>query len=85
MDESTAVLKSGQFREGPPVPLAHAARPASASAAVRIVAQDAGGATLELLCECGRRTYVRCDYAAPAPVRAAVGRAPENPRPGGGA
>lgn len=88
MDDRTAVLKREQVREGPPMPLEQSARSNGAAAtAVRIVAQDTSSVTLELLCECGKRTYVRCDYAAPAvPARAAVPRAvTDQPKQGGGA
>ena len=30
--------------------------------AARIVSEDAAGATIEVVCECGRRTFVRCAY-----------------------
>lgn len=33
-----------------------------ASVAARVFAEDASGATLEVICACGKRTYVRCDY-----------------------
>jgi len=33
-----------------------------ASVAARIFTEDASGATLEIVCSCGKRTYVRCDY-----------------------
>lgn len=39
-----------------------APRQGPASAGARIFAEDASGATLEVVCSCGKRTYVRCDY-----------------------
>jgi len=39
-----------------------APRQVPASARARIFAEDASGATLEVVCSCGKRTYVRCDY-----------------------
>lgn len=33
-----------------------------ASTGARIFAEDAFGATIEVVCSCGKRTYVRCDY-----------------------
>jgi len=93
MDERTNVLKSQQVQLGPPAALGPTARsPAGPGAgAARIVAQDAGGLTLELHCECGRRTYVRCEYAAAnaapaAPARPVGARAAtEAAKAGGGA
>jgi len=39
-----------------------APRQPPASVGARIFAEDAFGATLEVVCSCGKRTYVRCDY-----------------------
>ena len=33
-----------------------------ASAAARVFTEDATGAILEVICSCGKRMYVRCDY-----------------------
>ena len=41
---------------------ADAPRHSPASVGARIFAEDASGATLEVICSCGKRTYVRCDY-----------------------
>jgi len=38
-----------------------------ASAAARVMAEDVSGATLEVVCSCGKRTYVRCDYRRTSP------------------
>ena len=67
MDDRRTVLKRDQVRAGPPMSLEQASHRGGAAAAVvaRIVAQETGGVTLEVTCECGRRTYVRCEYAAP--------------------
>ena len=88
MDERTSVLKREQVRLGPPLALEQAARGGSpAAASARIVAQDSGAVTIEVQCQCGQRTYVRCEYAAAPPVvRAAAGRAAvETIKTGGGA
>ncbi len=39
-----------------------APRHSPASVGARVFAEDASGATLEVVCSCGKRTYVRCDY-----------------------
>lgn len=33
----------------------------------RIMAEDAAGATIEIVCECGKRVYVRCEYSQAGP------------------
>ena len=37
-------------------------RQCPASVGARVFAEDASGATLEVICSCGKRMYVRCDY-----------------------
>jgi len=46
-------------------------------ASARIVAEDAAGATIEVVCECGKRLYVRCAYrgAQTQPARQQPGSA----------
>ena len=39
---------------------------APSAPAIRIVEQDETGALVEVTCECGRTTYVQCEYA-PSP------------------
>jgi len=58
---ASRVRLAGRRRIGPPQPAG-----GDAFAGVRLVGQDADGATLEVACPCGRKTYVRCAYAAPA-------------------
>ncbi len=41
---------------------AESPRQRQASVGARVFAEDASGVTLEVICSCGKRTYVRCDY-----------------------
>ena len=71
------VLKNNQVELGQPRRLGTAAAPSGAAAPrpqARIVEQNDAGAIIELVCTCGRKTHLQCEYAAPSaspPVQAA--------------
>jgi hypothetical protein len=75
------VIKSGDVMLAGRRPIGSAAEGASArpsQAAARIVAQDASGATMEVVCSCGKRSYVRCAYrrSPSQPGQVPTGQAP---------
>ena len=83
-NQTPRVIKSGDVMLAGRRPIGCAAEGASsrpAQAATRIVAEDASGATLEVVCSCGKRTYVRCAYRRTVLPPAAAGQsgvAPDN-------
>lgn len=68
------VLKKGQVKLGEPYRLGGGAAgaPGSSGARARVVEQGDAGALIEVVCACGRKTYLRCDYA---PAEQAPGEA----------
>lgn len=63
MDEpASGIVKRSRVKLAGPRSLG---TPGSFRPEARIVRQDATGATIEVTCACGRKTYLRCDYAAP--------------------
>ena len=65
LNQTHRVIKSGDVMLAGRRPIGSAAEGASArpsQAAARIVAEDASGATMEVVCSCGKRSYVRCAY-----------------------
>jgi len=72
--KSGDVMLAGRRAIGPAADGA-SARPSKVSA--RIVAQDASGATLEVVCSCGKAAHVRCAYrgSSSQPVQAPTGQA----------
>jgi hypothetical protein len=74
-NQTHRVIKSGDVMLAGRRPIGSGAECGSArpsQAAARIVAEDASGATLEVVCSCGKRSYVRCAYrrspSQPVPV-----------------
>ena len=65
-NQTPRVIKSGDVMLAGRRPIGSAAEGAAASrpgqASARIVAQDASGATLEIVCSCGKHSQVRCAY-----------------------
>lgn len=64
-NQTPRVIKSGDVMLAGRRPVGNGAECVSArpsQAAARIVDQDASGATLEVVCACGKRSYVRCNY-----------------------
>jgi hypothetical protein len=82
-NQTHGVIKSGDVMLAGRRPIGCAAECVSsrpAQAATRIVAEDASGATLEVVCSCGKRTYVRCSYRGSVlqPAAGQPGAAPDN-------
>jgi hypothetical protein len=50
-------------------------------AEVRLVAQDDISAVIEVICPCGQRHQIVCDYAATAPAAAPAGVANQEAQP----
>jgi len=80
-NQTHRVIKSGDVMFAGRRPIGSGAECGSArpsQAAARIVAEDASGATLEVVCSCGKRSYVRCAYrrSPSQPVQAPTGQAP---------
>ena len=74
-NQTHRVIKSGNVMFAGRRPIGSGAECGSArpsQVAARIVAEDASGATLEVVCSCGKRSYVRCAYrmspSQPVPV-----------------
>ncbi len=68
---SSAVLKNSMVKVGEPRPLATAPPPAGnpPRQGVRIVSQDADGATIEVTCGCGRTLLLKVNYGqGPTPA-----------------
>jgi len=80
-NQTPSVIKSGDVMLAGRRPVGRDAdgastRPSQAQAAARIMAEDAAGATLEVVCSCGKRSYVRCAYRkSPQPAPAPTGQA----------
>ena len=83
-DSPRGVLKRNQVRVGGPYRVAGgpAARPEPGDAEARIVDVEGSEAILEVRCVCGRLTYVRCRWAAPAPAAPPAAGAAKAPAPG---
>jgi len=85
-NQTRRVIKSGEVMLAGRRPIGCAAQAHSAppsQAAARIVAEDASGATLEVVCSCGKRLHVRCAYRRPPSQPAPTGPAPTGPAPAG--
>jgi hypothetical protein len=87
-NQTRRVIKSGDVMLAGRRPIGCAVESASlrpSQASARIVAEDASGATLEVVCSCGKRLQVRCAYRRPpsqagqAGPTAATQESQENP------
>jgi hypothetical protein len=77
-NQTHRVIKSGDVMLAGRRPIGCAvesASPRPSQASARIVAEDASGATLEVVCSCGKRLNVRCAYRRPPSQPAQAGQA----------
>lgn len=81
-NQTRRVIKSGEVMLAGRRPIGCAAQAHSATpsqAAARIVAEDASGATLEVVCSCGKRLHVRCAYRRPPSQAGQAGPTADTP------